>query len=286
MKLSEKEMQEILAKVEENLRLRRLSENTILNYLYDIKFFFKNCTYSGDLKDFTEDDFIDYVKKEFLDKEKTANTYNAHIAAIKKMFIVCYRKAFINDLIPRAKQSKKLPIIIPINEFNDILKKEKNIEHCCWLLLSYYCGLRACEIGNVKIENIDSKNNSLRITGKGNKERITILPNDVIICLRKYYVYKKMKKTTGYLFEGNKNNEHVNSKTVVNYFINLKKRYNLNSRYTYHTLRHSFATNYIMNGGKLEELQIMMGHKNIVTTVIYLHLALNFKKIIEKQHHE
>lgn len=248
MKLSENEQKKLITQTKENLRLRGLSNNTIRNYEYDLKLFFKKCNYNGDLSDFTEDDFLAYLRKEFLEKNLSSNTYNAHIAAVKKMFIVYYRKSFINDLVPRAKTAKRLPIIVTIEEFRIIFNKENNLKHRCWLLLSFFCGLRACEVVNVTIESINAQENSLRIIGKGNKERVTILPKFVIDNLRAYYISKNMKKTSGYLFEANKNSklDHISSETAVNYFISLKNKYNLNKRYTFHSLRHSFATYYLM----------------------------------------
>lgn len=279
--LSEKRIKELISKTSKNLKLSGRSNKTIENYTYALLSFFKNCDYKGRLSSFTEEDFINYISKEFIDKNKSSNTYNFHIAAIKKMFIVCYKKKFIDDLIPRAKTERRLPYIIPKDEYLRILNCEPKLNHKCWLLLGFCCGLRACEIATVRIENINAKEHTLRVIGKGNKERITILPDIVIKFLRLYFKKKNLNIKEGYIFPPTKANskDHVCERTIVNYFIDLKDEYHLDNKYTLHSLRHSFATYFLMNGGNLIDLQQMMGHKRIETTTIYLHTSQNFKNL-------
>lgn len=279
--LSEKRIKELIRKTRENLRLAGRSDETIKNYSYALSSFFKNCDYKGKLSSFTEENFMDYINKEFIKKHKSSNTYNLYIAAIKKMFIVCYKKKFINELIPIAKTKRRLPYIIPKDDYLRILNKEDKLNHKCWLLLGFCCGLRACEIATVKIENINAKEHTLRVIGKGNKERITILPDIVTKFLRLYYIEKKLIDKEGFIFKSSKGSdlEHVNPRTIINFFTNLKDNYSLDNRYTLHSLRHSFATYFLMNGGNLVDLQHMMGHKSLQSTEIYLHISQDFKNM-------
>ena len=71
----------------------------------------------------------------------------------------------------------------------------------------------------------------------------------------------------------------MNPKTIINYFSVIKEEYNLNSNLTFHSLRHSFATYYLANGGSLLALQSMLGHTNLNTTTIYIHLSQNFNSL-------
>ena len=93
------------------------------------------------------------------------------------------------------------------------------------------------------------------------------------------YKEKKYTHKTGYLFKGTNNREHINSKTIINYFTSLKKKYNLNNNITFHSLRHSFATYYLMNGGSLLSLQSMLGHEYLESTIIYIHISQNFNEL-------
>ena len=89
-----------------------------------------------------------------------------------------------------------------------------------------------------------------------------------------------MKTTyTGYLFEGNEGLEHISSKTITNYFTSLKYKYNLPENITFHSLRHSFATNFIKQGGDPFVLKSMMGHSSLNTTSIYIHMGRDFNNL-------
>ena len=90
---------------------------------------------------------------------------------------------------------------------------------------------------------------------------------------------KQANIKSGYLFKGTNNKEVMNSKTIINYFSTLKYDYNLSDNISFHSLRHSFATYYLINGGSLLSLQSMLGHTNLNTTVIYLHLTQDFNKL-------
>lgn len=71
----------------------------------------------------------------------------------------------------------------------------------------------------------------------------------------------------------------MNCKTIINYFSVIKYEYNLNNNISFHSLRHAFATYYLANKGSLLSLQSMLGHSNLNTTIIYLHLSQNFNEL-------
>lgn len=256
------------------------SEYTIINYKCGWNKFFKYYSERTDLSKLTEEDIMIYLKKEFLDKNLAGSTYNVYLSAIRLLYSVCFRKELNRTLLPNSKLRKKYPIIINKEEFIRIFNSESDIRHKCWLLLSFCCGLRAYEIALLRIENINSKEHKLKVLGKRNKERFTILPDIVIKLLRIYYKTKGFTKNEGYLFEGTKGNEHIHKRTVTTYFCNLKKKLNIQKEITEHTLRHSFATYYLMNGGDLLTLKEMLGHKSLATTCIYIHMSRDFNNIM------
>lgn len=88
-----------------------------------------------------------------------------------------------------------------------------------------------------------------------------------------------MKVKSGYLFKGTEGNEHISKNTIGNYFTNLSKELQLDDGISFHTLRHSFATYYLMNGGNAFVLKDMLGHRSLSTTAIYIHLANNFNQL-------
>ena len=275
---------EKIQKVIDILTMGGRSKKTIDNYVCAISRFLDY--FEGkDISKLNESDVIEYIKNNYLNKQCAANTYNMNISAIKYFYSVNYNKELNNKLLPHAKLAKKLPTIIEKETFITILNEEKNLKHKCWLLLGYCSGLRIEEVVRVKIKDINSKEHELKILGKRKKERFTVLPDITIKYLRLYYkdTYRKeffhKENSTGYLFEGNQGSEHINVNTVTNYFSEIKRKYKLDNDITFHSLRHSFATNFIKAGGDPFTLKSMLGHSSLNTTSIYIHMGRDFNNL-------
>ena len=281
--LSDERRQQI-QRVIDTLRMGGRSETTVASYVSAIRRFVKNFE-NEDISKFNEDIVANYIKRNFIDKHRCVDTYNVNISAIKFFYIVNFGKEFNNKLLPRAKCIKQLPTTLDKNIFIKIFNEEKNIKHKCWLLLGYCSGLREEEVARIRIKDINSNEHELKVFGKGKKERITVLPNITIECLRSYYkqhycneIYKRTNKT-GYLFEGNVGLDHIHKKTIGNYFTSIKKKYKLDDNINFHSLRHSFATNFIKAGGDPFVLKSMLGHSSIRTTDIYIHIGKDFNNL-------
>ena len=269
-------------KVISTLKIGGRSDRTILNYVCAINRFLKYFKYKN-ISTFNENDILNYMKHTYLNKNCSVHTFNMNISAIKYFYIINYGKEFNNKLLPRSKLEKKLPLTIDKELFIKILNEDNSLKHKCWLLLGYCSGLRVEEISKIRIKDINSKEHKLKIKGKRNKERFTILPDITIKYLRLYYqkYYKKkyhFYNEEGYLFSG-RNNGHMNCKTITNYFTKLKDTYKLEDGVCFHTLRHSFATNFITAGGDPFVLKSMMGHSSMSTTSIYVHMGRDFNNL-------
>lgn len=268
----------------DTLRMGGRSENTIENYVGAISRFLKYYK-NKDISKFDEENITEYIKKKYLISNCSVDTYNMNISAIKYFYIINFKKEFNNKLLPRAKRSKKIPATVDKKTFIKILNEETYLKHKCWLLLAYCSGLRAEEVANVKITDIHSDDHELKVLGKRKKERYTVLPDITIECLRQYYKqkycqkYHMRKNLTGYLFEGSQGADHINVETIVNYFTSIKKKYKLDKNITYHSLRHSFASNFIKAGGDPFVLKSMMGHTSMSTTSIYIHMGRDFNNL-------
>ena len=88
-----------------------------------------------------------------------------------------------------------------------------------------------------------------------------------------------MKNISGYLFENSQGIDHINVGTIVNYFTSIKEKYELDENITYHSLRHSFASNFIKAGGDPFVLKSMLGHTSMSTTSIYIHMGRDFNNL-------
>lgn len=266
-----------IEKIHENLTLRGRSENTFINYKSCLHRFFNYYNENTNIKKLEESEIINFLNEEYIIPNKSKYTYNVAIASIRLLYLVCFNKSLNHILLPSSKLIKRLPTFLPKDKFIEIINEERILKHKCWLILAFCSGLRVDEVTRIKVEDINSKEHKLRVMGKGNKERFTILPDVVIKFLRLYCIEKNIK--SGYLFSGTSNKEVMNSKTIINYFSVLKYNHNLDENITFHSLRHSFATYYLSNGGSLLALNSMLGHTHLNTTTIYLHLSQNFNQL-------
>lgn len=267
-----------IEKVHENLILRGRSEATFINYKSSLLRFFNYYDSNTNIKKLKENEIINFLNDEYIIPNKCKSTYNIAVCSIRLLYSICFDSSLNRILLPTSKLAKKVPTILPKSTFLTIVNEETNLKHKCWLLLGFCCGLRVNEIANLKIENLNSKEHKLLVEkGKGNKERYTILPDVVIKFLRLYCQEKNIK--SGYLFPGTNGKSIINCKTIINYFSVIKDTYGLDDRISFHSLRHSFATYFLINGGSLLILQSMLGHINLNTTTIYLHLSQNFNEL-------
>lgn len=280
MKNTEKNKIKWVEKVRYTLELGGKSNRTFDNYKSHINRFLNYYEESIEINKLSEDDVVDYFRKQYIDLNSCSSSLNVGIWSIRFLYSVCFNRKLNNDLLPSTKLSKKMPTIIPKQLFLKIFNEETCLKHKCWLILAFCSGLRVDEVATLRIENIYPNEHKLKILGKRNKERYTILPDIVTKFLRLYCKENHITDKQGYLFISQYDNqEHINSKSIINYFTTLKVAYNLDKNISFHSLRHSFATYYLMNGGNIITLKSMLGHSHLDTTNRYLHIAQNFNNL-------
>jgi len=274
-------MTEDLQKVKDLLLLRKCSDRTVSNYFSCINRF-KNYYKRKDLKKLNEDDILEYLKKNFINIGCSAATINVNRAAIKYYYLVNFNKNFSNVLLPQTKISSRFPKIISKQDFIKMFNSEFNLKHKLWIMLAYGSGLRISEVASLKVSDILSKEHKIRVIGKGNKERYAPLPDFTLKLLRLYWIQNKDKITNNYFFPGKykaTKGTCITSFGIKEAFQKMKENNNLDNSITFHTLRHSYATEFIKNGGDIWELKNILGHSSINTTSMYLHMAENFKDV-------
>jgi len=182
------------------------------------------------------------------------------------------KKEYHSPKVLYGAHSHKLPAVMSADEVRKIIFGIKNTKHRTLLSLVYSTGMRLQEICNLKIEHIDSKQMIIRIVaGKGRKDRIVPLSYAILSELRIYFLQYRPQV---YLFNGSKSGnkysprmaQHILSKTLIELGLHGKD-------YSFHTLRHSFATHLYDNGTDLLTIQHLMGHQHISQTILYLHLS-------------
>lgn len=279
MKNTDKNKQKWVEKVKYTLELGGKSERTFSNYKSHINRFLNYYDQTTEINKLSEDDVVNYFRKQYIDLNRCSASLNVGIYSIRFLYSVCFNRKLNKDLLPSTKLIKKMPTIISKQLFLKIFNEESCIKYKCWLILAFCSGLRVDEVASLRIENIYPNQHKLKILGKRNKERYTILPDIVTRFLRLYCKENNITNNQGYLFISHDKQSHINSKSIINYFSNLKVAYNLDKNISFHTLRHSFATYYLMNGGNIITLKSMLGHSHLDTTNRYLHIAQNFNEL-------
>jgi site-specific recombinase XerD len=139
------------------------------------------------------------------------------------------------------------------------------------ICLFYGSGVRMNELRNIKLCDIDSKSFQIKVVGgKGKKDRFTLLPKHLLEPLRDYY---KQAKPRIYLFEGQKQGLPMHERSIQFFVQRYVRMIGLEGQdYSAHTLRHSFATHLLDAGTDIHTIKELLGHSNLDTTMIYLHL--------------
>ena len=142
------------------------------------------------------------------------------------------------------------------------------------LMLLYDTGVRVSELLDIKINNIDFVNKSIKILGKGNKERIVYFTNDTLNLLKEYiyYIYNKFEERNNFLFS-NKKGLVLTRVEVYNIISKYSERAGINKKVSPHTFRHSLATHLLQNDADILSVKTILGHSKVSTTQIYTHIT-------------
>ena len=260
-------MQEYLDELEKRLKLKGFSPRSIKSYKYNISNFLKfvNKKPENVLKDDIESYFMKLINKGF-----EPATIRLNYACIKFFFSFVVPREINFNLIDLPKKKKSLPKVLTKTEIESMIENTKNLKHKLLIELLYSSGLRVSESISLKISDIDTENNTVRINqGKGKKDRFSVLSEKFKKDLLKYLCQKRDNNI--YLFC--KGDYHIVLKTAQRIVENAAKKAKINKKVTPHMLRHSFATHLLENGTDIRYIQKLLGHSRLETTQIYTHVS-------------
>lgn len=264
-----------------------LSKNSVDAYMRDL------LQYQTFLMRYHKIERIDQVEKKHIEaflkslknQELNAKSVSRKLTAVKQFhqFALLEKEIDfdVSSTIKSPKIEKKLPPILSVDEVVTLLeyidtKDPLGQRNMALMELIYGSGLRVSELLGLKLEDIHINQAYVRVTGKGNKERIVPISDMAVIALRNYITKGRenlVKLRVPQLFV------NVDGKPLsrVGFFKVLKKlakEAGLNpDAISPHTLRHSFATHLLENGMDLRTLQTLLGHEDISTTQIYTHIS-------------
>jgi site-specific recombinase XerD len=163
-----------------------------------------------------------------------------------------------------------LPTVLSRAEIELILRQASNEKHRILLMTTYSAGLRSSETVGLRIEDIDSTRMRILVRdGKGGKSRHVMLSTRLLRALREYW---RLYRPRVWLFPGLKKG-HLSKDTLSRIFRVTFRRTGIQKRATLHSLRHSFATHLLETGTPLPTIKELLGHRSILSTMIYLKVA-------------
>jgi len=249
--------------------LQNLSDNTHCRYLTAVNGLAKHYHQSPDqLSKEMIEDYLLYLKK---DKGNAPNTCASTLSGLRFFYNhVTQQQICIEYSLSRNVQ--KLPTVLPQEDIWNIINATDNLKHRLILMTTYSAGLRACEVRMLKPEHIESKKMLIKVEkGKGSKQRYTLLAKRLLPELRQYY--KSFRPET-YLFpSGNKKHQALCYGSVYSIYENARKKAGVKNGAGIHTMRHCFATHLLEGGYDIRKIQVLMGHRRLSTTMIYLHVS-------------
>lgn len=264
---------------------RKYSDKTIKNYEIDL----------DHLKDYCELKKLDYLKLSYddvslyvINAQKSgykSTSINRLLSSLRSFYNYLIKKDITNvnpfELVNNLKTEKRLPNYFKYSDFEEMLKtldddKPLTLRNALIIELLLSTGLRVSELSDIKIDDMDLKNNEIRVIGKGNKERIVYYRDNT-----KTKLYYYLKDSRGILLNGkyspylliNNNGGKLTDRGIRYIIEEIIKKCSINTRVTPHTFRHTFATMLLNEGCDIRSVQELLGHANLNTTSIYTHLT-------------
>lgn len=281
------------------------SQKTIENYDH----------YLQRLVEFAGDVFIDEIDAELIRRWRlwlnryendqgdtmSKTTQNYHLIALRSFLKYCAKRdipiAISSDKIELARTRRKQVTFLNAEEVARLLDQpdvstEIGLRDHAILELLFSGGLRVSELVNLDKDHINLRRKEFMVRGKGQKDRPIFISDQAAHAISAYI--DKRSDTLAPLFirysgSGNITNDgefkRLSARSVQRMITNYARKAGITKKVTPHTLRHSFATDLLMNGADLRSVQSMLGHSNIATTQIYTHVTNPHLKKVHEQFH-
>lgn len=198
------------------------------------------------------------------------------------------------ELLENPQIGKHLPEVLSIQEIDDIEQtidksKPQGVRDVAIIEMLYSCGLRISELCNLKMSELFLEEGYIRVHGKGRKERLVPIGGQAIEKLRQWFVIRvSVKAKPGhedYVFISTKRGTKLSRITLFVYIKDYAQRAGIQKNISPHTFRHSFATHLLEGGANLRAIQAMLGHEDISTTEIYMHIDRSHLREEILEHH-
>ena len=213
---------------------------------------------------------------------------NRVMTGVKFLLRVTLRRHDLAAEIYHLKEPQKIPLVLSRDEIRRLLAVAPGLKARVMLSLAYGCGMRAGEVVRLRVGDIDSAQNIIRIVqAKGRKDRNVMLPADILDLLRQWWRERPTRQDTGvakerlWLFPGYKPGRPLTTRQFLRLFHVAVAAAGITKPVTLHSLRHSFATHLLERGVDIRVIQALLGHHKLETTALYTRVATGMISAVE-----
>jgi integrase/recombinase XerD len=268
--MTEDKVTPLRARMMEDMRIRGMGDKAQKSHIRAIKDFAGFLQRSPDTA--TPDELRAY-QLHMTDTGVTPSTFNTRIVALRFFFSMTCGREEMKRFMQFRRQPRKLPVVFSVEEVSDLLMATPGpgLKYRAALSISYGAGLRASEVCNLKIGDVDSDRMLIHVDqGKGGKDRKVMLSPGLLNLLRDYWLEARPE---GWLFPGKPKINPISSRQLNRAFTSAKNMAGISKPATLHTLRHSFATHLLEANTDVRVIQVLLGHAKLTTTAQYTHVA-------------
>jgi integrase/recombinase XerD len=259
----------------EELQRRNYSEHTTRYYIRTVEDFARHFNRPPDR--LGPRHIREYQAELFQKRKLSSGTVTIRLAALRFFYLKTLKKAWSIAETPYPKRVFHLPSILSQEEVARLIDATRTPFHRILLMTLYATGVRNAELTHLKVSDIDSKRMVIHIQGgKGRRDRDVMLSSKLLEELRKHWRRLPSRKSSTWLFPGNHQHtgdQPIDTKTPRNACKEAVQRAGIKKAVHPHTLRHCFATHLLEAGTDLRTIQILLGHRDLKETTLYLHLS-------------
>jgi site-specific recombinase XerD len=262
-------MTDLRKRMLEDMQIRNLSLRTQETYIRHVSLFARYFWKSP--SDLGPADIRAYQLHLSQDKKLSASSISVTTAALRFVYTVTLKRAWnLEEVLPMPKRPQILPVILSPEEVAHFLSCISEPMGRVVLTVCYAAGLRISEAIALKVTDIDSKRNTIRIGGgKGAKDRYVMLSPQLLTILRDWYRFARPKD---WLFPGQHPRTHIGPRAIRDAAKFARQRSGISKPISPRSLRHAFSVHLLEHGTNVRAIQLLLGHRSLATTAKYLHL--------------